>query len=76
MGNWIKRRIDDEKSKHEGRLDWSLIAEQKIISRIKERINELEIKELLKTTKCIAPNTTSDMIKERVLIQLLGEDYE
>jgi len=27
---WIKRRIDKEKSKHEGRLDWSRLAEIKI----------------------------------------------
>lgn len=31
---WIKRRIDKEKSKHEGRLDWSQLAENKIRSSI------------------------------------------
>jgi len=31
---WIKRRINKEKNKHEGRLDWSLVAEKKIVSQI------------------------------------------
>ena len=33
---WIKRRINKEKSKHEGKLDWSESAEKKIISNIME----------------------------------------
>lgn len=34
---WIKRRIDKEDSKHRGRLDWSAIAEAKIVSELMER---------------------------------------
>lgn len=41
---WIKRRINKEKSKHEGRLDWSLSAEKKIISQLNSIIEGMEDK--------------------------------
>lgn len=31
---WIKRRINKEESKHNGRLDWGLCAEKKLIATI------------------------------------------
>jgi len=37
---WIKRRINKEKLKHEGKLDWSLCAEKKIISQLKTEWRE------------------------------------
>ncbi len=39
---WIKNRINREKSKHEGRLDWAELAETKIISTLKDKLNRLE----------------------------------
>ncbi|HEY0090074.1 MAG TPA: hypothetical protein VGB37_14605 [Candidatus Lokiarchaeia archaeon] len=37
-GDWIKRRINKEKTKHEGRLDWSLHAQEKIKDEILKKI--------------------------------------
>ena len=33
---WIKRRINKEESKYEGRLDWGLSAEKKLIETIRD----------------------------------------
>lgn len=37
---WIKRRINKEKSKYEGKLDWSEVAERKIVAQLKKMIEE------------------------------------
>lgn len=39
---WIKERIYSEYKKHNERLDWSRIAEAKIITQLKEEVNEWE----------------------------------
>ena len=39
---WIKERIDTEYRKHK-KLEWSKIAEQKILSQLKEMIDELDL---------------------------------
>jgi len=39
-GDWIKKRINKEKSKHEGKLDWSLTAQIKIKNQIKDVLKQ------------------------------------
>lgn len=77
---WIKRRINKEKSKHEGKLDWSRAAEAKITGTIlkefKKRLDKLGVEMNQDRPHVIGTDLAYFELKFNVLKVKPGEEDE